>query len=56
MIRAIRGIVKFKKIQKEMNDIKNEIEKNKNENKNLIDIKMKKIVELYGNKKAKKYK
>ena len=52
MIRAIRGIVKFKKIQKEMNEIKNE----KNENENLVDIKMKKMVEHYENNRTKKYK
>ena len=56
MIRAIRGIVKFKKIQKKMNEIKNEDEKIKSENENLVDIKMKKMVEHYENKRIKKFK
>ena len=56
MIRAIRGIVKFKKIQKKMNEIKNEDEKIKSENENLVDIKMKKMVEHYENKRTKKFK
>ena len=37
MIRAIRGIVKFKKIRKEMNEIKNDNDKIKSENENLVD-------------------
>lgn len=54
MIRAIRGIVKFKKIHKEM---KGENKVNSNtEYENLVDIKMKKIVNDYENKKVKKNK
>ena len=54
MIRAIRGIVKFKKIHKEM---KRENKVNSNtEYENLVDIKMKKIVNDYENKKVKKNK
>ena len=54
MIRAIRGIVKFKKIHAEM---KNEEKTNNNsEYENLVDIKMKKIVNDYENKKVKKNK
>ena len=56
MIRAIRGIVKFKKIRKEMNEIKNDNDKIKSENENLVDIKMKKMVEHYENKRTKKNK
>ena len=54
MIRAIRGIVKFKKIHKEMKGGKiNEGNKN-NQYENLVDIKMKKMVQDYENQKYKK--
>ena len=53
MIRAIRGIVKFKKIHKEMNNGNN---KENDEYENLVDIKMKKVVQHYEIKKSKKIK
>ena len=53
MIRAIRGIVKFKKIHKEMNNGNN---KENDEYENLVDIKMKKVVQHYEIKKKKKIK
>ena len=56
MIRAIRGIVKFKKIRKEMNEIKNDNDKIKSENENLVEKKKKKVVEHYENKRSKKNK
>ena len=55
MIRAIRGIVKFKKIHKKMRNDKVKL-KNETEYENLVDIKMKKIVKDYENKKYKKNK
>ena len=54
MIRAIRGIVKFKKIHKEMKGMKiNDVNDN-NQYENLVDIKMKKMVQDYENQKYKK--
>ena len=54
MIRAIRGIVKFKKIHKEMKGMKINDENNNDQYENLVDIKMKKIVQDYENQKYKK--
>ena len=54
MIRAIRGIVKFKKVFKEMKDVKKEDEINKGDYENLVDIKMKKMVQHYENSRYKK--
>ena len=54
MIRAIRGIVRFKKIHKEMKGKKNYEENKKNNYDNLVDIEMQKIVQDYENKKYKK--
>ena len=54
MIRAIRGIVKFKKIHKEMKGMKNYEENNKNQYENLVDLKMKKMVQEYENRRYKK--
>ena len=47
MIRAIRGIVKFKKIHKEMKDEKSKDNKSINEYDNLVDINIKKMVQHY---------
>ena len=54
MIRAIRGIVRFKKIHKEMKGKKNYEENKKNNYDNLVDIEMQKIVQDYENKRYKK--
>ena len=56
MIRAIRGIVKFKKVRNEMKDIKNLDNINNYEYENLVDIKMKKMVQHYENNRNKKNK
>ena len=54
MIRAIRGIVRFKKIHKEMKGKKNYEENKKNNYDNLVDIETQKIVQDYENKRYKK--
>jgi hypothetical protein len=56
MIRAIRGIVKFKKVRNEMKDIKYVDNINNYEYENLVDIKMKKMVQHYENNRNKKNK
>ena len=56
MIRAIRGIVKFKKIHKEMKNKNGNGNNICNEYENLVDIKMKKMVQDYVNNQNKKNK
>ena len=56
MIRAIRGIVKFKKVRNEMKDIKHVDNINNYEYENLVDVKMKKMVRRCENNRNKKNK